>query len=139
MLADKLLDRLQRVQKTGPNKWRACCPAHKSAGRTLAIREDDGRVLVKCFAECEIEAVLSAVGFSFKDLYERPLGEFKPIHRPFRADDVLDVLYHESNTLAILASDFAQKKGLAPLELERIYRVASRVNRLKTLVSGECR
>ena len=31
MGAEKLLDRLQRVQKVGPNKWRARCPAHKSA------------------------------------------------------------------------------------------------------------
>lgn len=139
MVADKLLDRLQRVQKTGPNKWRACCPAHKSAGRTLAIREDNGRVLLKCFAECDAGAVLGAVGLSFSDLYDRPLGNFAPIRRPFRADDVQDVLLHESTTLAILASDFAEKKTLSPLEFERIFRVASRLNRLKSLVSFECR
>ncbi|MBM4225671.1 MAG: hypothetical protein FJ167_13050 [Gammaproteobacteria bacterium] len=84
-------------------------------------------------------SILAAVGLSFSDLYDRPLGNYSPIRRPFRADDVVEVLHHESNTLAILASDFAEKKTLSPFELERIFRVASRINRIKSLVSIECR
>lgn len=37
-----LLDRLDKVKKTGKGAWSACCPSHTDRGPSLSIRETDG-------------------------------------------------------------------------------------------------
>jgi hypothetical protein len=39
--------------------WRARCPAHKSTGATLALRDTGGGLQVRCFARCSRGAVLA--------------------------------------------------------------------------------
>jgi hypothetical protein len=70
MSAAALLERLDGVRRTGPGTWRARCPSHGSKSLTLAIREaDDGKVLLKCFAECSVDEVVGAVGLKLEDLF----------------------------------------------------------------------
>jgi hypothetical protein len=67
-----LLDRLQDVQETRKDRWRAKCPAHESRSRTLAIREaDTGAALIHCFAGCGAVEVVSAVDLELSDLYPK--------------------------------------------------------------------
>jgi len=71
MAADALIDKLDRVQGRAPH-WRAVCPAHTSKGhsRTLSILEtQDGRVLIHCFAGCDVQAIVGAVGLDLADLF----------------------------------------------------------------------
>jgi hypothetical protein len=132
---DRLLERLNGVRQVGPDKWRAKCPGHDSRSLTLSIADRDGRVLLHCFAGCATDAVLSTVGLTFSDLYEKPLGEFKPLARsPFRADDVLDLITREATTLAVIASDASQERQFSPLALERLIKAASRLNHLQSVV-----
>jgi putative DNA primase/helicase len=63
-----LLDRLDGVRRAGPDSWMARCPAHPDRNPSLSISVKDGRVLVHCFAGCAAEAVLEAVGLTWKDL-----------------------------------------------------------------------
>jgi hypothetical protein len=136
---DRILERLKKVQRTTPGKWRACCPAHDSAGRSLAIADRDGRVLIHCFAGCAADAVLSSVGLTFGDLYDKPLGEFPPLKRSqFNARDVLDLVVREAMTISIIASDFLRQRQISPLEAERLFSATSRLNQITTLVSREC-
>lgn len=87
-----LLSRLDKVKKTGKDSWRACCPAHGGRKQSLSIRDDGGKVLVRCFAEgCDIFAVLDAVGLEMNDVQPRSQGEHKPQKRPFYAGDVLQI------------------------------------------------
>jgi DNA primase len=52
MTVENVLQRLDKVRKTGAFKWQACCPAHDNSGPSLAIREmDDGRVLLHCLLD----------------------------------------------------------------------------------------
>jgi hypothetical protein len=135
----RILERLKKVQRTAPGKWRACCPAHDSAGRSLAIADRDGRVLIHCFAGCTADAVLSSVGLTFGDLYDKPLGDFPPLKRSqFNARDVLDLVVREAMTISIIASDFLRQRQISPLEAERLFSATSRLNQISTLVSREC-
>ncbi len=73
---EKLLNRLQSVREVGADQWVACCPAHEDATPSCSIRQsDDGMLLLHCFAGCETEAILDAVGLSFSDLYPEPLPD----------------------------------------------------------------
>jgi len=60
-----------RARPSGKNRWIGHCPAHEDREPSLSIRLTfDGRVLLHCFAGCPIEAVLSALGLEFRDLFD---------------------------------------------------------------------
>jgi hypothetical protein len=76
--AQRLLDRLDGV-RTRPVGWIARCPAHCDRSPSLAIRElDDGRVLVHCFAGCEVSDVLSAVDLTLADMFPKRMCNDSP-------------------------------------------------------------
>ena len=66
---ERVLNRLHRVKKEGKG-WTALCPAHDDKNPSLSIAEgDDGRVLLKCFTGCQVEAIVSAMGLEMTDLF----------------------------------------------------------------------
>jgi hypothetical protein len=61
------------ARHTGTRKWQARCPAHKDRSPSLSIAEgNDGRVLIRCWAGCDTEAVLKAAGLRMGDLFAGP-------------------------------------------------------------------
>jgi hypothetical protein len=75
-----VLDRLNNIREEGGG-YRASCPVPgHGKGRgdqdpSLTVKQDDGRVLIKCFAECEPEKVVEALGLSMADLFDKPSGQ----------------------------------------------------------------
>ncbi len=70
---------MQTILKHFPNAkrngkgYQAICPAHPDKTPSLSISTGDtGNVLLHCHANCEITAILSAVGLTTKDLYATP-------------------------------------------------------------------
>src|SRR5260370_6596665 len=50
--------------------WTARCPAHDDSHASLAVAAgDDGRVLIKCHAGCNLDAIVRALGLSTRDLF----------------------------------------------------------------------
>lgn len=84
MTADAMLSHLDGVKRTGPGRWLARCPAHSDKSPSLSLREcDDGRLLVHCFAECDVESILAAVGLGWDAVMPpRAIGEFKRERQP---------------------------------------------------------
>jgi hypothetical protein len=114
--AENLIQRLAKVR--GRNgSWTACCPAHNDKGPSLAVRElPDGRVLLHCFAGCETESVLAAVGMDMTDLFppdskRREYGPGKPGVKPaFYASDLMRIIAFEALVVQIVAFDIASGK-----------------------------
>jgi len=67
----QFLSRLAGVKQHG-EKWQALCPAHDDRTPSLSISTHGDRVLVKCFAGCEPEAIMQAVGMTLRDLFLTP-------------------------------------------------------------------
>lgn len=68
--AERLLERLQNVKQTRPDRWQARCPSHDDRSPSLAITETpDGTLLLKCWAGCGAADIVSAVGLELKDLF----------------------------------------------------------------------
>ncbi|MEA3278575.1 MAG: DNA primase [Pseudomonadota bacterium] len=66
----KLLSGLEGVKPAGDRRWYARCPAHDDRSPSLSVRlTDEGKVLIYCFAGCESESVLDALGLTWRDLY----------------------------------------------------------------------
>lgn len=132
MIADKLLNQLTKVKRTGPESWIACCPAHADKNPSMTITEkDDGRVLVHCFAGCSVDEVLGAVGLTFDDLFperiENPYAPNKPERMPFNPRDVLASVSTESLITAIAASQLAQGIPLPQPDKDRLLLAVSRL------------
>ena len=68
-----VLGHLEKVKKTGAG-WTARCPAHDDRNPSLSITEgDDGRVLLKCHAGCDLDAICRAMDVQPKDLFVEPV------------------------------------------------------------------
>jgi hypothetical protein len=132
MSVEKILNLLKKVRKTGTNKWSACCPVHDDNSSSLAIKEeDDGRVLIRCFAGCGAYAVVAALGMTEADLYPaKPLTghSYKPVSKPWNATDVLTALAVESLVVVNCASCMATGNALSDSDRERLVESAARIN-----------
>ena len=74
MPVEIVLDKLKGVRQRGEH-YQALCPAHDDHAPSLSIAEsEDGRALLKCFAGCETEEILAALGLEMKNLFERRNG-----------------------------------------------------------------
>ncbi len=130
MSADILLQRLGKVKRTGQGRWMACCPAHLDKSASLSIRElDDGRVLVHCFAGCDVQEVLGAVGLTFDALFpEKEIEHGKPERRPFAAADALRCIAQEAQLVYLCARTVHAGEILLDEDLDRLLLAASRIN-----------
>lgn len=130
MIAERFLERLEGVRSTGQDKWIAKCSAHEDKIPSLAIREVDDKVLIHCYAGCDVYEVVSAVGLELSDLFP-PKGSIeghKPISRPFPAADILRCLSRESIFLMICATDTRKGKKLNDQDYNRLLISSSRIN-----------
>lgn len=66
---DRILPGLQKVKRTSKG-YIALCPAHADQRASLSIQETgEGTVLLKCFAGCTVQEIVSALGLTMKDLF----------------------------------------------------------------------
>lgn len=121
MTADAITSRLEGLRRTGRDRWAARCPAHKDRGPSLSVRElEDGRVLLHCFAGCEVGAVLGALGIDMADLFppRGRAGEGRQAERrPFSVRDLIEALQAELSVAWVLLADLAA--GREPTEADR--------------------
>lgn len=70
-----ILNRLEGVKGHG-SQYSAKCPAHDDKKASLCVScGSDGRVLLKCQAGCDTQAVVDAMGLKMSDLFvEKPKG-----------------------------------------------------------------
>lgn len=122
-----LLERLAGLRETGPGRFLARCPAHTDKSPSLSIRLlDDRRVLVHCFAGCEVGDVVAAVGLSMSSLFPPPpLGHhFRAERQRFPAADILEALAHEAVVLVLSAEGLAE---ISPMARDRLLKAAGRI------------
>lgn len=130
MAIDQLLSRLEGVKRTGKDRWMARCPAHEDRRASLAIAElADGRVLCHCFALCDVQSILLAIGLEFDALFPEKLDgtNFKKERRPFPASDVLRAIAFESLVVSMAALDMAHGRALSDEGRERLLLAHQRI------------
>lgn len=67
------------AQKKGDN-WQGKCPTHEDRTASLSFScNADGKILLNCFAGCSTEKIVSSLGFSMADLFQK-----KPEQKPKR-------------------------------------------------------
>ena len=131
MTIDALLNGLDSVRETGHGKYVACCPAHDDRSPSLSLKDcGDGRILIYCFAGCETEDVLSALGLTFADLMPEKIGtehRYKP-RKWLSARDALEALDHEALVVSIIGADFLQHREIGEETWTRLAVAAERIS-----------
>jgi hypothetical protein len=127
MTTAALLDRLDHVRQSGPDRWVARCPAHDDRSPSLSIREtDDGVTLFKCFAGCDATAVVHAVGLEISDLFpprtDHHCGLVPRLPRSSRPSltvhELVTLLRHSVTVVMLAVEQLASGQALSAEDLE---------------------
>lgn len=135
-----LLDRLERVRKSGKG-YTARCPAHADRSASLSIGEgNNGSILVHCFAGCAPAEVLSAIGLSLGDLFPERLKPETPQERRAFAQAMrearwaaaLDVVCFEMLVVQAAATKRQAGEDLSEDDRDRLERAITRLDHART-------
>jgi DNA primase len=67
---DRVLEQLRNVRAHN-GYFKARCPAHDDREPSLSISEgEDGRVLLNCFAGCDVGTIIARLGLQMSDLFD---------------------------------------------------------------------
>ncbi len=128
MTVETLLSRLDGVRPAGDGRWYSECPAHDDRSPSLSIRDAGDKVLVHCFAGCEAEDVLNAVGLTFRDLYP---DEYRAAHAAACAQKIklppIDLIALERRIIDLAESDLRAGKTLSAEDRARLEIALERV------------
>jgi putative DNA primase/helicase len=76
------------------SKFHAQCPGHDDHRESLVVTQVEGMLLLWCHGECQgNEAVIAAVGWTKRDLYDNPRGadyrysDGRVVHRRYQGND----------------------------------------------------
>lgn len=129
MALDDVLNRLEGVRQTAADRWIARCPAHDDKHPSLHFRVcDDGRILMKCRAECENYDILGCIGLKFDSLFpEKVIEGAKRFRNAFPASDVLRCLGYETGIIAVVAWSLRDGVPLTEDDYERLKVATSRI------------
>jgi hypothetical protein len=131
MSAAVLLERLEKVRQRAPGQWSACCPAHEDRSPSLSVKElVDGRVLVRCFADCDVESVLSSVGLGFEALFPKSETYGAPLskRRLIAPAQALEAVRDESVFVSVCACNLAHGEILDEAARDRLLRAAAYID-----------
>jgi hypothetical protein len=139
---DTLLARLELVQRSGKG-WRSACPACGGRSRKLSISEaDDGRVLLHCFAGCEVAVVVEAAGLTIGDLFPERLATDTPEERSRRRrlaresqwGAALEMLELESAVVLLASRQLATWQPLSEEDDARLALACKRIDECRAIL-----
>jgi hypothetical protein len=131
---DGFLSRLEKVRKTGENKWIACCPAHDDRSPSLQVSEaEDGKILIKDFGQqCDIGQIAASVGLNVSDLFPDNTRNqhYKLTNRArFDAVHILQCLSLDLTFVYMCAKHIAGGEALIESDQQELLSAAHRINR----------
>lgn len=121
------------LKSSGRGRWVARCPAHQDRSPSLSVSEgDDGRVLMHCFAGCEIEQVCANLMLDLGDLFPpKPegYGSGAPAARRARITylQALQIVKAEVLLVHTAACNLAAGHALTPEDLARLTESTRRI------------
>jgi hypothetical protein len=129
-----ILDRLDKVSDKGGGQYMACCPAHGDKSPSLSVKiRDDGRVLIHCFAGCDTESILNAMGLAFTDLFpDRPKSHrYKPTRSRISPRDALTILDREAMVVGVIAGDILEHREVDEATFDWLAQAIARIGRVR--------
>ncbi len=144
---NRLLDRLERVEKNGTGVWRARCPAHDGkSNSSLAIAiGDDGRILLHDFGGCDALEVVNACGLEMSDLFPERIThkatkqqrrELRQLAKQAQWKAALPVVHRECLVVIVAAGKMLSGEMLAQADNNRLAEAIERIESAKAVLCG---
>ena len=138
MQLEQFLSLLRGVRRAGKGRWIARCPHHNDRRPSLAITKGDRvPILLHCFAGCDPDQVVGALGLELSDLMPERDPNFNDGERarlammPFTAEQAIRCLGTEATFLFVTAADIVSGKAIDSLTKDRIVEAAARIGEAK--------
>ena len=80
MFLNDFLSLLDGVKEQSGGGYMTRCPAHSDNKSSLSVREGRDCILIKCFAGCQNDVIVAALGLTMRDLFYNSTVPIKP-HR----------------------------------------------------------
>ena len=115
------------VRETGNGQYSCRCPAHADKSNSLGIKEGDGnRILLNCFAGCDVKSILESAGLEWKDIMnEEKLFQTEKLG--FNPYAVLKMLRDEVLLIGLSSVDVRNGKPLNDKEHDRLLKAVGNV------------
>lgn len=126
-----LFGHLHKLKSLPPRRghkasFEACCPAHDDNSPSLRIDiTQDGRILLHCFAGCDVEEICSACNLSVSDLFPSQNDHYKPV-KPIN-EPTLDHWF-----IAVVKGQIARGETISAVDKKRYLEAARREARYAT-------
>lgn len=133
-MAVDVLSMLEGVRDTGGGNHVARCPAHDDRSPSLSIKLcDDGRVLLHCFAGCDIEEICASLGLQMADLMpDRRLEHgTRQVRRRMPARDALAAIDHEALVVTVIANDMISSRRIDEATFGRLAQAVARIGKAR--------
>lgn len=132
----KLSSRLRGERRRAQGEYIYLCPAHDDHNPSLSVTErSDGVLLVTCRAGCSIGDVLGALDLQLKDLYPVRTGidrgEWK---QKLSLTHIADGLDRESRVVAVIISDFINRRSLSKKDWYRLTQAQQRISYIRSIL-----
>ena len=117
------------VRETGNGQYSCRCPAHTDKSNSLGIKEGDGnRILLNCFAGCDVKSILESAGLDWKDIMnEEKLFQTEKLG--FNPYAVLKMLRDEVLVIGLSSVDVRSGKPLNDVDHDRLLKAVGNVRR----------
>ena len=131
-MIDNLLNSLEKVKRTGHNKWIARCPCHNDKTPSLSITDTDNTILLYCFG-CGANGaqVCETLGIDINELF--PNSDIDYRFYPQRkssipADQALYALQQECTVIYMIAKDMLTSRNVDQPTCDRLLQACERVH-----------
>lgn len=117
-----VLSHFSKVRSTSKNgSYNCLCPAHDDRSASLSIKIcEDGRVLIHCFAGCDIQDILGAVGLTLDDIIPQRIELLKPPGKAFNPYAVLKSLKDDALFLYLCATHIESQQELSESDKQKL-------------------
>jgi hypothetical protein len=135
MTIDAFMGRLQRVKaQAGDKGFLASCPGHgEDKSPSLSVRCIDRKILLNCFAGCDVDRILSAMGLEAADLFDKDEPPKRQIQAEYDYRDAAGTLLFQ--VIRYTPKGFAQRRpdgsGKWIYDLQGVRRVVYKLPELK--------
>ena len=113
MYLEEIINHFDGVKKTGSNQYSCRCPSHKDKSNSLGITSDGDRILMNCFAGCDVKSILDASGLSWKDIMPSKEPDKYVPRLGFNPYSVLKMLRDEVLIVGLSSSEIKKGKALS--------------------------
>lgn len=117
-----ILSHFNKVRATSKSgSYNCLCPAHDDSSASLSIKIcEDGRVLIHCFAGCDIQNILGAVGLTLDDIVPQRIDLLKPIGKAYNPFAILKNMKDEALFVYMCANHIERGERLETSDKEKL-------------------